>query len=246
MAPRTVFQRRLGPLAGRAAALEDLQGTPISIPRHAELIVEGQPYGRSLILVDGGAARYRLLPDGRRQILAFVVPGDIIGLRGWLFEAACSSVIALEPLVVRSLDPEQIYRLLRQRPALAAAFSWSTAIEQTLLSERLVAVGRRSAYERLAYLFLELLVRPGLVGRAGPCSYRFPLSQDVLADALGLSAVHVNRTLGRLRRDRLVTVSEQEVVMHDVAALSKLADFDGGCVARYRPSAFAQSAFELP
>ncbi len=109
---------------------------------------------------------------------------------------------------------------------MAIALAWSVARYESMLAEQIVRLGRRNAYERIAHILLELHKRLQAVGLASESSYPTPITQEMLADALGLSIVHVNRTLGRLRRERLVSIDDGRVVLRDVAALAAIADFE--------------------
>jgi CRP-like cAMP-binding protein len=169
--------------------------------------------------------RYKTLPDGRRQILNFILPGDFIALYGSLIECADHSVETLTRVSVAAFAPQRVVDLFGRCPRLGAAIAWTAGREEAILAEQIVRIGRRSAYERTAHLFLELLRRLQFVGLAGERSFEMPLSQDVLADSLGLSMVHVNRTLRRLRQAGLVRLVDRSLVIDDVEKLEEVANF---------------------
>lgn len=221
------------------AALEALQVASREVPARTELVVQGRAHRHLSVLVRGAAIRYKLLPDGRRQIINFVVPGDFIGLHGCVFATASNSVMTLQKTVVAPFSCKAIVEIGQRSPMLAGIIFWLSSLEQTMLSERLVTLGRCSAYERLAYLFCELLERLQWAGLADERSFTFPLSQELLADALGLSTVHVNRTLTRLRRDGLVIIEGRTVTLPDPQALAMIANLEEGHLARCRPAAAA-------
>lgn len=207
----------------RRMQTESRQITPLT-----DIIEEGQCYERLFILKDGWAIRYKLLADGRRQILSFALPGDFIGIRAALFETSDHSVQTLTHASVYSFPVESLMELCEFSPKLALTLIWSNAREKAMLAEHITRLGRRSAYEGLAHLLLELLNRLQYVGLASEQSYEMPLTQEVLADALGLTPVHINRTLRRLREDGLVEMNphSRKITINDVEALSMAAGFE--------------------
>lgn len=208
------------------ALLADLQRTRIDLRPGDELIVEGEPISRVFIVTEGWAIRHRDLSDGRRQIVNFVLPGDFVGVQSLLFAQSDHSVSALTKVKAAHFEPDRIIELFARFPRLAAALSWCTTREESIIAERVASIGRRSAYERMAHLFLELLYRLRTVRAAAGKTFEMPVTQEVLADVLGLSIVHVNRTLRRLRQERLIEMDGGRIVIPDVAALEKTADFE--------------------
>ena len=196
--------------------------------RHRDIVVAGKRYDHLFILCDGLVSRYKVLPDGRRQVLNLGLPGDLIGFPSCLLEVAVNSVSSLTDVVVSSVPFTELFGLFARFPHIGAALFWSSACEVAMYGEHLVNLGRRSAYERLAHLILELLVRLRAVGLAGELSYTLPLTQELMADVLGLSGPHVNRMIRCLREEGLVTIDDQQVIIHDLASLSSLASFDEG------------------
>lgn len=211
----------------RRAFLTGLQDGSHRLTAGSDLVVEGDACDRVYILREGWSCSYKMLEDGRRQVLNFGLPGDFLGLRASLFEAAGHSVQALTDITVSSFSVERLLETCRRHPEFILALQWSAAREQEMLSEHLVSLGRRSAYQRLAHLLLELLNRLRLVGLADKQSYSLPLTQEILADTLGLSIVHINRTLRKLRERGLVRVQRRQVVIPDVGRLSAAALFEG-------------------
>lgn len=200
------------------------------IGRGTDLIVQGRPHSDLCILVKGSAIRYKVFPDGRRQIVNFILPGDIIGLRALLCPIAFNSVTTLEASVVAPFQSEQIFNLFGRFPEVAGALFWLSTFEQMLISERFVSVGRGNAYERLGFLFLELWERLCLVDLNQGPSFWLPLTYDILADALGLSSVHVGRTLNLLRDERLVRFDRGRVTLPDPDRLASKCDFQTGYI----------------
>lgn len=206
--------------------LRDLQGARRRVRAGKQIVVEGETYKQISFLLDGWAFRSKHLPDGRRQIFGYLIPGDLIGLRASLMEFADDSVEALTDCEVSSFSLERLYEACRTHPRLVVALMWSAAREQSMLSEQIMRLGRRNAVERIAHFFLELLSRLQLVDEADRRSFALPLTQELIADTLGLSIVHVNRTLRTLRQRGLVEIVDGHVVIHDVDELSDIASFD--------------------
>lgn len=209
--------------AGEAAFLDHLDGRGFAA--RTDIVAEGEAYARASILKDGWAFRYKLLADGRRQILNLLVPGDVVGPYSFI---ADHSVAALTDAVAVQFSPRGIDERLADYPHIAATIAWSIAREYEMLAERAVCLGRRTAYERVAYLIAEVLVRLQAVGLADDCSFEFPATQEILADALGLSVVHVNRTLRRLRQDGVLGFHCRRVEIADLDGLAEAAALDGG------------------
>lgn len=225
-----ILVRKLGvsvPLGGgEKAALVALLSPSRTVPAGEDLLLEGQRPEAVFLVEDGWAIRYKLLPDGRRQVLNFVLPGDIVGLRENLFHVTPHSVGPLTDLVVSGIDPAGLIELFRDFPKLAIAVAWSAAREGAMMEEQVVRIGRRSAYESMAHLFLELLKRLQMVGQASAKAFELPVTQEVLADTLGLSVVHVNRTLRRFRKEGLLELEEGRIRLLDLEALARIADFE--------------------
>jgi len=215
--------------------LADLQGHPLNVRRGEQLTREGQTEHKAFVLQTGWACSFKTLPDGARQIISFPIAGDIVGLRSILLRTADHSFSALTDAVVHPLQGTHIMRCVTEYPRLGAALLWAASRDEAMVVEHLVNIGRRSALERTAHFFMELAERLTLVGLATEAEFACPLSQFVLADALGLTSIHVNRTLRELRERNLLTLHRGTVTIHDLAGLRKLAGFQGGLVPA-RPS----------
>lgn len=183
------------------------------------------------VLQTGWAYRYKALPDGRRQVLNFVLPGDFIGLRAHFFGIADHSIVTLTDATISTLSAFEFANLFRDYPKLAAAVTWSAAREEAMLAEQIVRLGRRNALESMAHLLLELLSRLKAVDVVSGCSYAFPITQQLLADTLGLSVVHVNRTLRKLRTSGLVQIESGRITLPDIPRLERIAAFEGSHIA---------------
>ena len=191
-----------------------------------DLVHQGQVDQSAYILAKGWVCSYKLLPDGRRQIVDFQIPGDFLGLRSVLFRTADHNI---EPVTLVEASEVLVSDLLdtfSKTPRLATAVLWAASRDEAMVVEHLVGIGRRDAKERTAHFLLELGARLKLVGLGTALGYSCPLSQYLLADAMGLSAVHVNRVLRELREDGLVTFQQGKVTIHDLDGLVVLADFD--------------------
>jgi len=221
-----------------AAVLDALQSPTRGIARNRELITAGRKYDGLLILVEGIAIRSRVLHDGRRQILNIAIPGDIIGFPACFFEAALYTITALTDTRVSSVSFAQLLGLFADHPRAAATIFWSFSCEVAMYAEHLIDVGRRSSVERVAHFLLELLMRLQPVGLADASSYHMPLTQELIADALGLSLQHVNRTLRQLREEGFLGIEGQRIVIRDVEALAALAEFDRAYLGHFRMAEF--------
>ncbi|MGH7119237.1 MAG: Crp/Fnr family transcriptional regulator [Acetobacteraceae bacterium] len=216
----------LAPTAEEIAFLQELHRPVRHYARRKEIVVEARQSDHVSLLISGAVFRYKVLPDGRRQALMLGLPGDFVGFSSCLFGIAVNSVAALSDIVVSEIELARLFAVFDRFPRLGAALFWSSTSDIALYGERLTDLGRRSAYERLAHLLLELLMRLRTVGLAGEQSYDFPLTQELMADLLGLSTPHVNRMIRCLREEGLATIEGSHVVIHDVVALSSLAGFD--------------------
>ena len=208
------------------AALGTLCAVRTAIEAQTDVIVEGDEVTRGYIFEEGWGCRYRLLNDGRRQILNIVVPGDFVGGLGGSMRIADHSVGTLTPCRVHTFPTAALVGLRRRFPALQDVFDWSARRDLAMIQERIVDIGRRTARERLAHLVLELMHRLRLVGLYDGRGFDLPLTQEAMGDALGLSIVHVNRTLRRLNQGGLICYRPGRLDVVDEDGLARIADFD--------------------
>lgn len=194
-------------------------------PGH-EMVNEGQKNASVFILADGWACSYKVQADGGRQIVDFQIPGDFIGLRSVLFRTADHSTDALTPIDASEVLGSDILNAFENAPRLATAVLWAASRDEAMVVEHLVNLGRRSAEVGMAHLMLELGARLSLVGMGDRSGFDCPLTQYHLADALGLSAVHVNRVLRHLRQEELMTFRKGRVSIDNFEGLKDLAQFD--------------------
>lgn len=193
----------------------------------ANIIGDQEPMAARFLLA-GWAARVRHLADGRRQIIAFVMPGEGLGLCERPQPLSLCPVVALTQ--VQTIDASQVVQAALTTPTtryadLALALHLSAALDESFLIDQAVRLGRQTALERMAHLFLELRYRQGLVNAAQADSFAAPLTQERIADAMGLSAVHVNRTLQQFRRDGLLDLAQGRVWLHRPKLLEAIADW---------------------
>lgn len=193
-----------------------------------EMMHEGQSNASAYILAEGWACSYKMLPDGGRQVINFQIPGDFLGLRSILFRTSDLSLQALTDIEASEVFAPDILGAFAAAPRLATAVLWASSRDEAMMVEHLVNLGRRSAVERMAHLLMELGARLAHVGIGDRTGFACPLTQYHLADALGLSAIHVNRVLRQLREDGLVTFQKGKVVFNDFNRLRALAGFDTG------------------
>jgi CRP-like cAMP-binding protein len=167
-----------------------------------------------------------MLPDGRRQIISYFLPGDMCDARVFILRKMDHTISTLSPCSVTTISRQAILELTAKYPRLTRAFWWNTLVEEAICREWLVNVGQRTALERLAHLLCEVHLRMQRVGLSTTQGCEFPVTQSELADTLALSTVHVNRTLQELRRIGLVSMSNKQLLIHDLPALRALAMFD--------------------
>jgi CRP-like cAMP-binding protein len=165
-----------------------------------EIIRAGDKAPELYTLYSGWAFRFKTLPDGRRQILNFLLPGDLLGLQAAMFDAALHGIEALTEVELCALPRRDIWALFGEMPALAFDVTWLGSREESIVDENLTSAGRRSASERVAALIIALYKRSKALGLVAEETFAFPLTQQHIADAMGLSLVHTNKTLARLRR----------------------------------------------
>jgi CRP-like cAMP-binding protein len=192
----------------------------------ADIVRQGDVPRSAFVLTQGMACRYRLLPEGKRQILTFLIPGDVFDLHAFLLEAMDHSVGTLVPTRLAPITRAAVFDLFDRHPRIGAALWCSALQEEAINRERIVALGRRSASGRVAYLLSELVWRQRAVGLAEDHAIRLPLTQVELADTLGLTAVHVNRILQRCRRDNLITLTHHRLTLVDFERLQEIAGFN--------------------
>ena len=200
----------------------------LSVDPGTTILVEGSHSAHLYTVLEGTAFRYKLLVDGRRQILNFVMPGDLIGLQGILMGEMQHSIEALTPLRLCVFERDRVDEVFRNHPDLAYDITWIAAREERILDEHLLSVGRRSALERAAYLVAFLHRRATRSGFIRRKPHLLPVTQQHLADTLGLSIVHTNKTLKKLAMRRLIAWRKQGCEVIDADALCDIAGWQPG------------------
>ena len=220
----------MSPLATRLSALAPLKATELEAlnaaerdqrrsPARRELVAEGEPVVGPRAMLSGWACRQRILADGRRQILSFLLPGDLIGACRQTNPLAFTAVLAITEVVTCAVPAAE------PGSGLAEAYARSAALEEHQFLAQITRLGRFNAYERLADWFLETGERLAVAGLSAADHFPLPLTQELLADALGLTSVHVNRMLQALRGDGLLTSRGGTISLPDPSRLAKLVDY---------------------
>lgn len=190
------------------------------------IVRAGTTLSQSTLLIDGLIARYKDLSDGQRQIMEIHVAGDFVDLHGFLLKRLEHHVGALSAVRVAFAPHDRLRRITEEEPHLSRLLWFSTLIDAAIQREKILSVGRRTALSRVAHIICELQVRLETISLAADGRFPLPLTQLDLADATGLTSVHVNRMLRRLRDDGLMTFRNGEVVIHDLDGLQRVAEFD--------------------
>ncbi len=193
--------------------------------KRRDLVLDGYEFSKLCFVKDGFAARYKLLRNGKRQIVNFVLPGDVVGLPGSFLERAATSVTAVSDMTLQICLLDSFVALCHRQPKFALLLTWLAVQDTANYVEHIVDVGRRTPIERLAHLLLEIHSRLTLVERAGENAFVLPFTQEMMSDALGLSVPHLNRMLTKLRADGMLTINERRVEFIDLKAISLLAQF---------------------
>jgi CRP-like cAMP-binding protein len=196
-----------------------------TVPAKVDIISEGDAPDEVHLILKGFACRYKILKNGSRQIMAYLVPGDLCDVNVFLLDHMDHSLGALSECEVVDIPRPVILEML-DRPAIAKALALSTMVDEGTLREWLVNLGRRHAAGRIAHLMCELLDRLNAVGLVDDDSYQLPITQVELADTTGISGVHANRVLQRLRRQKLISLEGEELVVLDLAGLKRIAGWN--------------------
>lgn len=212
--------------ANERAFLEGLAAKSVMVPPRRALLSEGRPHEHALIVMSGWLIAYKMLRDGRRQILNFRLPGEVAGLELLAYGRAVHSVRSLQAAEVARLPLDAVTDLQQRFPRLASVLLIQTLREQALLHEWQLNLGRRRADEKVAHLLMELLHRMRLRGLSDDDAFSMPVTQQELADCLGLTAVHVNRVLGRMRAQGLFVRDGRMLRIVDPERLAQIGRFD--------------------
>ena len=208
-----------------SALLRGAASNSFVVERHSDIIREGETPSDVHLIVEGFACRYKHTSSGARQIVAYLVPGDFADTHVFVLKAMDHSIGALSACRVVAIPRATILALL-ERPAIARAMWLATLVDEGVLREWIVNIGARNAKERIAHLMCELLARVKAVGLATGDSFELPITQSELGETMGLSPVHVNRTLKLLRADGLITFKGGQLVVLDAARLRAISSFN--------------------
>lgn len=212
------------------ALVQFLKRREMALQEGDTLIHEGQKDTRLFTLLEGWAYRFKTLSDGRRQILNFLLAGDFIGVQQKLRGQAAHGVVMLTAARLCVFDRDALWELHRNQPTMGFNVTWLTAHEESLVDDNLLSIGRRSAEERVATALILLYKRAAALGGHAEEPGQgvvFPLTQQHLADALGMSLAHTNKTLRKLQRRDLFRIADGRLYLIDPKALAQLADLYG-------------------
>src|SRR5262245_35856456 len=224
--PFVVRLSRLMPLsAADLSSLARIIESERVVKKRKDLVVVGHEYRNLCFVKDGYAIRYKLLRNGKRQILNVILPGDVIGFPVSFFDRSIYSVVAVTDLTYNMCPLDAYARLCYEQPQFGLALSWLAAYEAATYAEHIVDLGRRTPVERLAHFLLEIHARLLAVARAQRTSFDLPFSQEIMADVLGLSVPHLNRVMQQLRAENLITSRGRSVELSDMASLQTLSQY---------------------
>ncbi len=207
-------------------AIRGLISHTIDLPADQVFIHAGRELKESTLLIDGWMARAKDLQSGQRQLAELQVAGDFVDLHGFVLKRLDHDIITLSRCRVAVVPHDRLKDLTERFPHLTRLYWFMTNLDAAIQREWTLSLGRRTALARLAQLFCELRLRLRIVGLAQNDSYDFPLTQVEMGECLGLTSVHVNRTLQELRRRGIVELESKQVRILDVAALESIAEFD--------------------
>jgi len=207
-------------------AIREMVSETRRISGHTVLIREGERLDQSILLISGWLARAVEIPAGTRHITELHVPGDFADLHGFTLKRLDHDVVALTESIIGLVPHERLTKLTDRFPHLARIYWFSTNVDAAIHRQWAVSLGRRDAISRTAHLFCELFFRLDVVGKTNGLSYDFPITQNQLSSCLGLTPVHVNRTLQALRRQSLIELENKRLTILNLAELQKTGDFD--------------------
>lgn len=190
------------------------------------MVRAGERLGESLLLLDGWLVRSKDLPSGDRQILEIHVAGDFADLHGFTLQRLDHDVVSLTECVIGVVPHERLFKLTDTHPRLTRIYWLMTNLDAAIAREMSLSLGQRSAISRMAHLFCELHLRLSNVGRTRDETFEFPMTQRELSECLGLTVVHVNRTLQELRRRQIIEAENRHITILDRHALEAIAEFD--------------------
>ncbi|TJX41523.1 MAG: Crp/Fnr family transcriptional regulator, partial [Mesorhizobium sp.] len=191
-----------------------------------DIIHEGEKPEYINLINEGWACRYKVLEDGRRQIIAFFLPGDLCDLNVFILKEMDHSIGAVTPVVVSEISRPAFDEMMVGHPRITQALWWESLVAAAIQREWTVNLGQRDALERTSHLLCELFIRLEAAGCTADSSCEFPLTQNELGETLGMSAVHVNRTLQELRASNLIVLKDRTLTIPNLKALQGVALFN--------------------
>lgn len=209
-------------------ALHGLARSVRAVGRHQDLLRDGDSPRHVSLVLEGWACRYKQLEDGRRQIVAHVLPGDFCDGYLLVLRALDHAVGTLTPVRVAEIPSTALMEVLDQHPRIMQALWWETLVAAAIQREWTVSLGQRTALERVAHLFCELFWRLRMIGLTEGDTCPLPLTQVEIADTLGLTNVHVNRMLHQMRGAGLIVLKSKRLTILDLPALQDIALFNAG------------------
>ena len=225
-----MFIRKLNSLADLSAAdiaaLEQVTANPREYQPRQDMIREGDETGPMFVVLEGWACRYKILPNGTRQIMAFLMPGDACDLHIKLLDEMDHSIQAITKAKVSTVSRDEMERMIDNHRNIAKAMYSAQLVDEGIMRAWIVSMGRRNSTERVAHLMCELYLRAVTLGMTDGDEFALPLSQLVLADALGMTAVHINRILKDLRLAGTMSLKRGSVNILDPVKLVQIAGFD--------------------
>lgn len=208
------------------AAIERLTSRPRDFRAGEDLIHEGDRPKHVFLLMEGWAYRYKVLANGRRQILAYLLPGDFCDIHIFVLKYMDHNIALLNNAKVVAVPADDMLALMTDHPDIERALWWATLVDEAILREWMTSMGQRDAFPRVAHILVELWLRMRMIGLADENEFSLPLTQAEIADGLGLTPVHVNRTLQKLRAGGLISLDRKRLTIHHPQRLMELSGFE--------------------
>lgn len=208
--------------ADEVAAMQRFKVGELVVDAGTPILLEGSNSPQLYTALHGMGLRYRHLENGERQVINFIFPGDFIGLQAGLMGEMGHSVEATSKMTLCVFDRSELWSYIKASPERGFELAWLAAVEEHFMGEALTTVGQRTALQAVAWSLVRLYQRAKACGAANDGAMRFPFTQRDLADALGLSLVHTNKTIGVLRKRQLIGWDGDDVQLNDLSALAEL------------------------